>query len=495
MFESAEVGRSIAKESFNREEPKLQTELLKAQHALQEARVQVVIILSGVEGAGKGEVLSRLCKWLDIRGLQTYAFLDEAEEERERPRYWRFWRVMPPRGRISILFGSWYSQPIIDRAFRRIGKAPFERELNRIVDFERLQTDDGALIVKFWYHLPKKLLKQRIKEDTKDKLHEANTPFFKKFYKRFAEFLVVSERALRKTDTGFSPWHVVEASDGRYRDLETGRILLAAFRKRLAQLSQKDRPVKETDAEAVPAPEGKTATVLDRVDLTRTLSDKDYRNGMQKMQKKLYSQAWDAYLQRHNTVAVFEGWDASGKGGAIRRVTAGIDGRLFRVISIAAPTDEERAQHYLWRFWRHIPRAGYITIYDRSWYGRVLVERVEKFATETEWSRAYREINEFEAQLCEHGVTLMKFWIHTSAEEQLKRFKEREKLAWKQHKITEEDWRNREKWEAYEDAVNDMVAHTSTDYAPWTLVAGNDKKVARVQIMRTFCERLGEALD
>jgi polyphosphate kinase 2 (PPK2 family) len=165
------------------------------------------------------------------------------------------------------------------------------------------------------------------------------------------------------------------------------------------------------------------------------------------------------------------------------------------VISIAAPTDEERAQHYLWRFWRHIPRAGYITIYDRSWYGRVLVERVEKFATETEWSRAYREINEFEAQLCEHGVTLMKFWIHTSADEQLKRFKEREKLAWKQHKITEEDWRNREKWDAYEDAVNDMVAHTSTDYAPWTLVSGNDKKVARVQILQTFCERLDKALD
>ena len=495
MFESAEVGRSISKESFNREEPKLQTELLKAQHALQEARVQVVIILSGVEGAGKGEVLSRLCKWLDIRGLQTYAFLDEAEEERERPRYWRFWRVMPPRGKVSILFGSWYSQPIIDRVFRRIDKDTFERELNRIVDFERLQTDDGALFVKFWYHLPKKLLKQRIKEDKKDKRQEANTPFFRKFFKRFAEFLAASERALRKTDTGFCPWHVVEASDARYRDLETGRILLGAFRKRLAQLSQKDRTVKEMDAEVPPNPESKTATVLDRVDLARTVTDKDYRSGMGKMQKKLYKMAWDAYLQRHNTVAVFEGWDASGKGGAIRRVTAGVDGRLFRVISIAAPTDEERAQHYLWRFWRHIPRAGYITIYDRSWYGRVLVERVEKFASETEWSRAYREINEFEAQLCEHGVTLLKFWIHISAEEQLKRFKEREKLAWKQHKITEEDWRNREKWKAYEDAVNDMVAHTSTDYAPWTLVAGNDKKVARVQILQTFCERLGKALD
>jgi len=495
MFESAEVGRSIPKEAFNREEPKLQTELLKAQHALQEARIQVVIILSGVEGAGKGEVLSRLCKWLDIRGLQTYAFLDEAEEERERPRYWRFWRVMPPRGKISILFGSWYSQPIIDRAFRRIGKADFERELNRIVDFERLHADDGALIVKLWYHLPKKLLKQRIKDDKKDKLHESKTPFFKKFFKRFAEFLMVSERALRKTDTGPCPWHVVEATDGRYRDLETGRILLSAFRKRLAQLAQKERADKDKEAEVIILPDTKTATVLETVDLTRSVTEKEYDKGVDKMQKKLYKMAWDAYLKRHNTVAVFEGWDASGKGGAIRRVTAGVDGRLFRVISVAAPTDEERAQHYLWRFWRHIPRAGYITIYDRSWYGRVLVERVEKFATETEWLRAYREINEFEAQLCEHGVTLLKFWIHISAEEQLRRFKERQKLAWKQHKITEEDWRNREKWDAYEDAVNDMVAHTSSDYAPWTLVPGNDKKLARYQILQTFCDRLDAALD
>ncbi|MBI4005268.1 MAG: polyphosphate:AMP phosphotransferase [Gammaproteobacteria bacterium] len=495
MFESAEVGRTVTKEYFVKEELKLQTELLNAQQALREAQIPVVIILSGVEGAGKGEVLNRLCKWLDIRGIQTYAFLDEAEEERERPRYWRFWRVMPARGKISILFGSWYSQPIINRVFHKIGNRRFEREFNRIVDFERLLTDDGVLIVKYWYHLPRRVLKKRIKADKKEKQrHESGTPFFKKFFKRFDEFLAVSERVLRASDTGFSPWHVVEASDGRYRDLETGRILLAAFKSRLAHI---DRTVNVTVQPALQStnPDGSTVTVLDRVDLKQSVTDREYRTGILRLQRKLYKQAWQAYLQRHNTVAVFEGWDASGKGGAIRRVTAGLDGRLYRVISIAAPTDEELSQHYLWRFWRHIPRAGYITIYDRSWYGRVLVERVEKFATETEWTRAYREINEFEAQLCEHGVTLLKFWIHISPDEQLRRFKEREKLVWKQHKITEEDWRNREKWAAYEAVINDMVAHTSTHYAPWTLVAGNDKKFARLQILRTFSDRLDEDLD
>jgi polyphosphate kinase 2 (PPK2 family) len=191
---------------------------------------------------------------------------------------------------------------------------------------------------------------------------------------------------------------------------------------------------------------------------------------------------------------VFEGWDASGKGGSIRRLTETMDARVYRVIPVAAPTDEERAHHYLWRFWRHIPRAGYVTLYDRSWYGRVLVERVEGFAREDEWMRAYLEINDFEEELAEHGIVLSKFWVHISPEEQLRRFRDREKVAYKRHKITDEDWRNREKWAAYEAAVSDMVVRTSTQAAPWTLVAGNDKRFARIQILETYCRRLEQAL-
>jgi polyphosphate kinase 2 (PPK2 family) len=191
---------------------------------------------------------------------------------------------------------------------------------------------------------------------------------------------------------------------------------------------------------------------------------------------------------------VFEGWDAAGKGSAIRRVTEGMDPRLYRVVSSAAPTDEERAHHYLWRFWRHLPRAGRTTIFDRSWYGRVLVERVEGFAREDEWMRSYLEINDFEEQLAQHGVVLSKFWIHIGKNEQLRRFKQREEVSFKRYKITPEDWRNREKWEPYEAAINDMVAHTSTACAPWTLVAGNDKKFARIQILKTFCKNLEAAL-
>jgi len=236
-------------------------------------------------------------------------------------------------------------------------------------------------------------------------------------------------------------------------------------------------------------------TILDRVDLSVGLEDDEYKPRLKAAQKRLNRLTWAAWNQRRSLVAVFEGWDAGGKGGAIRRATEAMDARLYRVISVAAPTDEERAHHYLWRFWRQLPRDGYATLYDRSWYGRVLVERVEGLASEAQWSRAYAEINDFEEQLAEHGTAVVKFWLHISPEEQLRRFREREITPWKQHKITDEDWRNREKWADYERAVNDMVAHTSTAHAPWVLVPGDDKYYARVMIVERLCEALESVLD
>jgi AMP-polyphosphate phosphotransferase len=230
------------------------------------------------------------------------------------------------------------------------------------------------------------------------------------------------------------------------------------------------------------------------VNLTLRLTDKEYETQLEKWQTRLTRLAWTAWEKKVASVAVFEGWDAAGKGSAIRRVTAAMDPRLYRIIPIAAPTDEERARHYLWRFWRHLPRAGMTTIFDRSWYGRVLVERVEGFAREDEWRRAFLEINDFEEQLAESGIVVSKFWIHIGKDEQLRRFQQREEIAFKRYKITAEDWRNREQWDAYKAAINDMVAHTSTEFAPWTLVAGNDKKFARVQIVKTLCKHLEAAL-
>ena len=469
MFEAAELGRAVDKAEFEAALPELRARLLAAQRALRGTKRSVIVIVSGVEGAGKSQVVNRLHEWLDARGLSTNAFWRDSDEESERPRYWKFWRALPPRGTIGILIGSWYTRPIIERVFGKIGRGALDRDLMRIVDFERMLVDDGAVIVKLWFHLPKDVARKRRKK-------KSVFGGFAKLYDRFAE---ISERSIRVTDTPEAPWRVIEATDARYRDLTVGRILLEAL---------------ENMPKPAPAPAQKVSSghhnVLSRVNLEKKVDDKKYERELEKLQDEVGALAWKAWNRKRSTVILFEGWDAAGKGGAIRRLIAPIDARLYRVISIAAPTDEERAQHYLWRFWRQLPRDGAMTIYDRSWYGRVLVERVEGFAHPDEWWRAYSEINDFEEQLVEHGIVLVKFWLHIDQAEQLRRFEERQQIAFKQHKITEEDWRNREKWDPYVQAVHDMVSRTSSAIAPWTLVAANDKRSARLQVLRTVAKAL-----
>lgn len=494
MFENAELGRTIPKKEYDRTLPKLRARMVQAEFALKAARVPVLVIISGVDGAGKGDVVHRLNEWFDPRGLDTHAFWHETEEERSHPFYWHFWQALPARGRIGLLLGSWYTQPVIQRVNGNIKNEALDAAMLRINFFEEMLVDDGAVIVKLWFHLSAKMLARRLKNlDNDPRTHWRVLPVDWAHQKHYKKFVDVSERALRQTDTEHAPWHLVEATDVRYRDLTAARIILEAMEKRLAR-ADRNKPTRPRPTPKSGFPYVKQPTILDQVDLSQSLSCKSYEKKLSKYQARLNTLVWAAYQKRIANVIVFEGWDAAGKGSAIRRVTAAMDPRLFRVVPIAAPTDEEHAHHYLWRFWRHLPANGLVTIFDRSWYGRVLVERVEGFAHPEEWSRAYRELNMFEEHLDEHGTVLTKFWIHISKEEQLRRFRERESVDFKQHKITAEDWRNRENWEAHMMAVHDMVAHTSTEYAPWTLVAGNDKKFARIQILKTLCRQLERAL-
>ena len=499
MFANAKIGRSLSKAAYNAAVPDLRTQLLEAQIAARENNIPVYVIIAGMEGAGKGEVVNALDEWLDARGVNVYAFWDQTDEEKFRPKAWRFWRVMPRRGEIGIFFGGWYQAAIEQRFAGDWSDADLDQCMRGVRELERMLIHDGAVIVKCWYHYSEKDQRERLKSLARsDRSRWKMLPKKSKFSQQYQRFEGVADRVVRATDIGRAPWHIIEATDPRYRDMSTGRILLNAMQEALAR-----PPEDEHDAGDAPsnnpisilpdAPEA-NITLLDRVDLDRTISRKEYKKKLNELQRELNDLAWRAYSQKVATVLVFEGVDAAGKGGAIRRVTQAVDSRLREVISIAAPTDEENAHHYLWRFWRHVPRAGRMTVFDRSWYGRVLVERVEGFTSRANWARAYLEINDFEDQLVRAGVVVQKFWLQISKEEQLARFKAREQTPYKRYKITDEDWRNREKWDEYREAINEMLSRTSAKNAPWNLIAGNDKRLARIQVLEIVTDALREAL-
>jgi len=489
MFESAELGPKLSKGEHKGIEPRLRVDLLDAQFRLSQlAKFPVILLISGVRGAGKGETVNLFNEWMDPRHIHTHAFDVPSDEESERPPMWRYWRALPPKGKIGILFGSWYTDPIVDRVFRRTKAKDLMRSIEEINRFEKMLADDGTLILKFWFHLSKKAQRKRLKALESDpETRWRVTPRDWDFFRRYDRFYRVSENALRETSTAWAPWIVIEGSDPEYRSVTAGRTLLEAMNKRLSAPPERRR--KKSDAAPLVQPVD-NLHILDNLDLSQTLSKKRYQKEMEKVQGDLAKLTRHPRFREHTVVLVFEGMDAAGKGGAIRRITGAIDARLYHTIPIAAPTDEERAQPYLWRFWRHLPRKGRFVIYDRSWYGRVLVERVEGFADEADWLRAYSEINDFEEQLAHSGAIVAKFWLQISKEEQYRRFKEREKTRFKQFKITPEDWRNREKWNAYQVAAADMIERTGTGHAPWTLIGANDKYHARVSILNTLARAL-----
>jgi len=491
VFESAELGHRVAREVYRHREPLLREALLAQQRELAaQARFPVIIVIGGVDGAGKGETVNLLNAWMDPRHIRTHAFPAPSGEERERPRMWRYWQALPPRGTIGILFGAWHSEPIVDRVERRAGNGSFDRHVEEVLRFEQMLVDEGVLLLKYWFHLARRDQKARLEALSADRLTRWRVT--REDWARFARYdryRRVSGEFLQRTSTAGAPWQVVEGLDPAYRSLTVGESLLAALRDRLSR----PVPVAPVRGPALARPIDRR-TVLDALQLRQPMVREDYAVELARWQGRLARLSRDARLRRHAVVAVFEGHDAAGKGGAIRRTTAALDARQYTVVPVAAPTEEERAQPYLWRFWRHVPRRGRFALFDRSWYGRVLVERVESLCAEPDWMRAYGEINDFEAEQAAHGIVIVKFWLAISRDEQLRRFRERERVPFKNHKITPEDWRNRRRWPAYADAVCDMVERTSTDHAPWTLVEADNKLYARAKVLRTLCERIDAAI-
>ena len=488
MIEMAEDGCKLSKEEYLIEVERLRPALLELQQKLRKrGDISVVILLSGAEGAGKGETVQMLTSWLDPRGVDVNAFGPD-DDHHGRPPFWRYWMHLPPKGKIGIFFSSWYAEPALGKALKKMKKSRFLLDLQQIKTFERHLAAENVLLVKCWLHLSKKAMTEREKSIKKDPAKAwMLTRGAIKTLKSYNRYYKTAEQLLSATSIAEAPWTVINASDKPSCEIAVVKTIMESVSKRLAQPAEAN-PVPMTVPKIVPK------GVLDHLNMDKRIERKEYEEKLALLQAEISRLSWEAFALGITTVVLFEGWDAAGKGGSIRRLTGVLDARNYHVIPIAAPTDEEKAHPYLWRFWRQLPTSGKVAIFDRSWYGRVLVERVEGFCHPEDWQRAYVEINDFEAQMAGTGIVVIKYWLHLSPEEQLRRFNEREKTAFKQYKLTDEDWRNRKKWNAYLVAANEMFSRTSTTEAPWNLIAADDKRSGRLQVLSIFRDRLKEAV-
>ena len=498
MFESAKMAHTLDKAAFKAIEPSLREELLNLQFQLiDQNRRSLLVLIHGPDGAGKGAVLNRLYDWLDIRKLDTLTYKNSSSEESLHPPMWRYWRGMPPFGDIGLMLGSWYHQPVSEWALGRIDDATFASHLDRIRRFESMLDSEGVSVMKIWLYLDHKEARKRLKALSGDTYQRPVVREWQELDsgKSRERLAIAAEEVARTTSTDFAPWQVVPANDAYYRDATIGSVLLDKLRRITsappAEPTPPPPPVINTQApDALPR-----FSILSTLDLTQKLEKSDYNTQLAREQHRITVATTSKAFAKRGLVIAFEGSDAAGKGSAIMRLREALDPRYFRVHPTAAPTDEELARPYLWRFWRTVPSHGQTSIYDRSWYGRILVERVEGLCSPADWGRAYGEINDFESELSRAGLIVMKFWLAISQDEQKRRFEARETVPYKRFKLTPEDWRNRAKWPLYEQAVTEMVDRTSSADAPWTLVEAEDKRFARVKVLRTIADRLEAELS
>ncbi|MBN1591306.1 MAG: polyphosphate:AMP phosphotransferase [Pirellulales bacterium] len=494
MLELVDLDKRLSKELYEEVFPGLEQELGACQRAARRAGVPVVIVFEGWDAAGKGTIINRLAQVLDPRGFKVHPTSAPTKNERLHPWMWRFWNDLPADGTFAIFDRSWYGRVLTERVHAKRSRAEWQMAYDDIDQFERQLADAGTVIVKFWLHISKKEQRRRFKRLEKSaatawkvgKREWAN-------HRRYERWTEAVEEMLERTSTPRAPWTVVEATQGRFRRTKVFETVIHAVNEEIERRATASPP----KPKPMPVPEKsptKEQNILDRLDLSLTMDRDEYERQLAKLHKRLFRIEHRLYATRVPVVIAYEGVDAGGKGGNIKRLTRGLDPRGYEVVPTGPPTPVEKARHYLWRFWRDVPKAGHITIFDRTWYGRVLVERVEGFCAEAEWQRAYREINEFERQLADFGTVIVKFWLQIDQQEQLRRFEARQDTTAKQWKITDEDWRNREKWPQYEVAIVDMLNKTSTTYAPWTVLEANCKWYARIKALRTVAEAIENAL-
>ena len=466
--------------------------LLALQQEIRSLKIPVVILLEGWDAAGKGLMAGELLEGLDPRGYQVYV-PERIHKEPGLPPLHRYWVRMPRQGTLSLFIGSWYHD-ICARLVSQEGSLPSD-PWTSIIQMERMLCCDGVLLLKFFLHIPQKEQKRRLKAmEEKKATRQLVSKADWKQNEHYDLWQAVYNGMLSATGDSGAPWHVLRGDEKCACKQQMYEIVTAEFERVIAERKAGQRP---WDVPALPGVESsKTLCMpfLSDIDPDQPLPG-DYKALLKERQKTLRRLQYEVYRHGLSMVLVFEGWDAAGKGGSIRRLTSALDPRGFTVVPIASPTAEEKEHHHLWRFWRTLPSSGNITIFDRSWYGRVMVERLEGYCTQAQWRRAYEEMNLFEKDLTSQGTIVRKFWLQIDQDEQLRRFNDRQNTPEKAWKLTDEDWRNREKWPQYEEAVNHMLQKTSTAAAPWVVIEANNKHYARIKVLDCVIAAREEALN
>ena len=478
------------KEEIAQRLDKARGKMYELQMKIKEHKIPVLVLFEGWSSAGKGSMIGKVIKNIDPRFFKVATMSAPTEDELRRPFLYRYMRQIPEQGKFTFLDSGWMEETTKEVLEDGLSGEDYEKRIDSIKRFERQLTDNGYLVVKFFMHISRDEQAKRMKgllsgEDTQWRVQK----FDQWQNEHYGKCEKVYDRYLKDTNMSTSPWYIVDAKNKKWAELQVLETLVSNIEVGL-QNQMHSVPILQNVFPLVKMPK------LQDVELEgKVIEEEEYQKELKELQKRLRELHNRVYRKRVPVIITYEGWDAAGKGGNIKRITGALDPRGFEVHPIASPEPHEKARHYLWRFWTRLPKDGHIAIFDRTWYGRVMVERLEGFCSENDWKRAYNEMNEFEKELHDWGAVIIKFWVQIDKDTQLERFTDRQNNPEKQWKITDEDWRNREKWDLYEDAVNEMLKKTSTTFAPWHILESVDKKYARIKALKIVIEELEKALD
>lgn len=466
----------------------LRARLAALQQTVREQGLPIIVLVEGWAAAGKGSLINDLISEIDPRNYNVTSPVITPEAKSRYPFLYPYAGAIPENGKIMFYDSGWMEDCVRKLLRREITKEEYKDRVRAVSEFERQLRDGGYVILKLFLDISESEQRKRVsalrenfetewRVTSEDMWQLREHKTFRQTYKAFMD----------KTSEPI-PWHVLDGSNRKTATRDALKLLLGLIDKALSKGRYVGKPFQEKFP-LLDMPK------LSDVDLSPALTDEEYQEQLKKLQKRLSKLHNIIYRKKIPVILCYEGWDAAGKGGNIRRVARPLDPRGCDVMPIASPEPREKNRQYLWRFWTRLPRSGHVCIFDRTWYGRVMVERLEGFCSEEDWKRAYNEINEFERQLTDWGAVVLKFWIHIDQDTQLQRFNDRQNTPEKSWKLTEEDWRNREKWPQYEEAVDEMLAKTSTANAPWFIIESNDKKYARIKALRIVVDALEKACE